>query len=414
MYTETKIIAREENFGYTLFNKPKLRYRFVTHEGLDTALQDYGVSKNDCEFMPLKPGKIPIRTDILRAPIRIYVETTLGCNRKCRYCFNNSGQPREDELSTGEIVTGLEHLKDEGVIDARFTGGEITRRKDWVTILRTAKELGFAVSCNTNGFYTDKTIPEKFAALGLEQVTVSIDGNQEHHDIVRGKGAYQRTVNNLERMHKSGVRLRINTLVSKFSLNDVKSVLDLASRYTDEINFFAIVFIGRGAELAATDSVTEAEHLRMSREIESLKPGYPNLNILHFAQVSRNTSINPILREHLGLEVGAPSGSTTFNLLSDGRYAFSGYVPYIDPSCYLGNIKVDRLSDVWQNNKRLDQIRSDSKRLMLFCNECVEYTGNRCQGSKYEIELDRLLRPGATNPWCVYGDGPSLLTLAGK
>lgn len=403
-------ILREEVFGYTFFDCKKLRHKFVKKADLGIFLKQNDLKEKDCFFIKLLDRNC--RKDVLYGPIRIYYELTLKCNLNCRFCFNSSGHPRKNELSTVEVIKSLHDIKDAGVMDIRFTGGEFTSRDDWFEILSEAKKLGFAVSCNTNAAYYDSDISKKLASLKLEQITVSIDGSKKNHEINRGKNTFNRTIKNIKDLYKLGARLRFNTLVSKYSMNDVEYMVDLASKYTDEINFFTIVFIGRGKDHEGTDSVNKEEHSIMSEKINKLKPLYPNLNILHFSQVTKETSIREDLHSEYGLKMCSPSGATTLNVMSDGGIWCGGYVPYIDPTMCLGNIKTDNIFNVWQNNPILEKIRNDTGRLIEFCNSCEEYKNKRCQGSKYETELQRLLYPNTKNPWCIYGNGPSLLKLS--
>ena len=236
-----------------------------------------------------------------------------------------------------------------------------------------------------------------------------MDGDKKSHEINRGKGTFDRTLKNLKKMHDLGVKLRINTLVNNYSIHDVEQVLEIASKYADEINFFTIEFIGRGSHLESTDGVTVANHLLMSKKIQKLKPKYPNLNILHFAQVSKKTAVNTKTSKEFGLKVGPPSGTTTLNVLSDGSYCRGGYVPYIDDTLIAGNVKTHNLFDLWQKDSLLEKMRNDGSRLIRFCEKCPKFIANECQGPKYETELNRLLNPGVKNPTCIYGNGPSLL-----
>lgn len=404
-----KYALRYEPFGYTFFDKPQIRHQFLLKNELKKFLADKGVDKNDLEI--LKPKRKNYRKDILYAPIRIYYEITLGCNLHCRYCYNDSGKRRKNELTTEEIFKSCDHFKKHNVLELRFTGGELTCRHDWFEILKYAKELGFAVSCNTNAAYYNSKVCERFAELNLDQVTVSLDGGKKNHEMNRGKGTYDRTVDNIRRMHSLGVRLRINTLVNRYSVNDVEEVLKVASKYADEVNFFTIEFIGRGAHLESTDGVTVKDHHKMSQKIQKLKKNNPNLNILHFAQVSKKTSVNPQVAKKLGLKIGHPSGSTTFNVLSDGSYSRGGYIPYINRKFILGNVKTDDPFEVWQNNPFLEKMRDDGAELILFCEKCPLFISNECRGPKFETELNRYYYPEVKNPACIYGDGPSLLRL---
>lgn len=402
-------VLREESFGYIFFDKKKLKHKFLLFKELESWYKQNNISKNDVEFLKIKNSNF--RKDIIYSPIRIYFEITLSCNLHCRYCYNNSGIPRKKELNINEIFRALNNFKKQNILDIRFTGGEPTCHKDWFEIMAYAKKLGFAVSCNTNGAYIDKSISERFAKLNLEQVTVSLDGNKENHERNRGRNTFDRTISNLKLMHDLGVNLRINTLINKYSINDVEFLVDIASKYAKEINFFTIVFLGRGLHIESSDGVSVDEHLKISQKIKKLKKKYSHLKILHFAEVSHTTSISHKDGNKFLLKEGPPSGFTTFNVLSNGDYACGGYSPYINKNFFLGNINQQDIFNVWQTNKKLEKMRNDSHKLILFCDKCKKFINKECQGSKYEVELIRLFDSKVKNPTCIFGDGPSLLSI---
>ena len=94
--------VREESFGYTFYDKAKLRHRLVKKDDISTVLGENGIGIGDCDYLPT--NIIDTRTDILYSPIRIYYETTLACNLHCETCFNDSGKPRPGELTTDELI----------------------------------------------------------------------------------------------------------------------------------------------------------------------------------------------------------------------------------------------------------------------------------------------------------------------
>lgn len=400
--------VREEPFGFTLYDRKPLNAKFIRKDKQDEVFASSGVTLQECVFLPAR--RKDFRNDILYSPYRIYYELTLACNLRCKLCFNTAGKPKQNELSTEEVFGSLDSLREANVIDLRFTGGELTMRPDWFDIMKYAKKLGFVISCNTNAIFNqEEGIPEKFAALGLDQVTVSIDGNREHHDKNRGKGSFDQTLKNVQRMHDLGVRLRINTLLTKYSLNDYEFILELARLYTDEVNFFVPVFIGRGANREDEFSVTNEESAAFSKKIEELRPKYSGLNVLHFMRSTKSRSLNS-RTDSLGLQAGPPSGFTTFNLTCDGGIWGGGYVPYIDGSWCLGNIKKDNIFDIWQRSELLEKQRKQSQALRNFCGKCPVY-GTSCAETKWEIELNRQLHPESNNFYCIYGQGKPLLDI---
>lgn len=404
-------IIREESFGYTFFNRKNLRHNFFHKKDFNKILRQLKIGENGYIILPLKKNKV--RKDIIYSPVRIYYELTLACNLHCKFCFNNAGKPRENELTTKETIKSLHDLKKENIINIHFTGGEFTSRPDWYEIFSEAKKLGFVISCNTNGVFWGKDTIYKLVNLNLDQITVSIDGSRENHEKNRGKNTFSKTIHSLKELHRLGANLRINTLISKYSFRDVEFIINLASRYAREINLFTIVFIGRGANLESENSVTLKEHLSLSKEVNKLKTKYFGLNILHFAQVTRETSIKTEEQDEFGLKIGPPSGTTTFNITSDGSLYCGGYTPYIDDYFCLGNIKKDNIFEVWQNNKKLEKIRDEGRKLMIFCKNCKNYIHKNCQGSKYETELNRLIHPEVKNLCCIY-DSESLLKIINR
>jgi len=400
--------VREEPFGFTLYDRKPLSAKFVRSDKLGKVLASDGITPQECVFLPAQ--RKDFREDILYSPYRIYYELTLACNLRCKLCFNTSGKPKQNELSTDEVFGSLDSLRKVNVIDLRFTGGELTMRPDWFDIMKYAQKLGFVISCNTNAIFDQgEGIPEKFAELGLDQVTVSVDGNSEHHDKNRGNGSFDRTLKNIQKMHDLGVRLRINTLLTKYSLDDYVYILEMARSYTDEVNFFTPLFIGRGASGENEFSVTNKESAAFSKKIEELKPNYPSLNILHFMRSTKSRSING-KAGGFGLQAGPPSGFTTFNLTCDGGIYGGGYVPYIDNRWCLGNIKKDDIFDIWQKSELLDKQRKQSQALRNFCSKCPAY-GTSCAETKWEIELNRQLHPESNNYYCIYGQGKPLLDI---
>lgn len=402
-----RLTIRDEPFGYTLNDRQTLSYKFITPQEWESTKQQLDASGQVVEHLPV--GRTDYREDIVYSPIRVYWEVTLGCNLPCHHCFNNSGKARPNELTTEESIHGLRQIRAANVLDVRFSGGELTQRPDWYEILKEAKHLGFTVSCNTNGVYDDPTVIEKFADLDLDQVTLSIDGRKESHEKNRGVGTFDRTIDSLKKLHERGVKLRINTLITKSSLHDLDYMADLASQYATEINFFITRFIGRGRNLK-TEAASFEEFYEMSQRANEVRAKYPELNLMHFEQATIQNSSRSGFYDKLGLRIGPPDGTTRFNVTSDGGFWAGGYIPYVDPTYQVGNIKYDSIFDVWQHSEKLDKFRDESAKLELYCRECEQFA-KKCPGPNFELELFRKNKPGTQNPYCFYGDGPSLLTI---
>jgi len=99
-------ILRQEPFGFTFYDRRKLRQVFLKTSHLNSYLKEKGIKQTEIEY--LRFGRSDYRKDILYSPIRIYYELTLQCNLRCRYCFNSSGKARSHELTTSEVLKSID------------------------------------------------------------------------------------------------------------------------------------------------------------------------------------------------------------------------------------------------------------------------------------------------------------------
>lgn len=397
--TQKRYLLRNENFGFTLYDKSRLKHRFLKKDDAENALRTLGIDQENREYWVVDLSKSP--NEIIYSPIRVYFEITSKCNLRCKTCFNSSGKEKPEEMTTKEIVKTLDGLKNNNVFDVRFCGGEPTTRSDWYQIFEHAKKLGFAVSVNTNGVYDNPETIEKLASLNLEQITISIDGGQIFHDYIRGKGNYEKSVNTLNELHKRKANLRINTVLTKGSTKDLDEIIGLAATTVSEINFFYMRLTGRATGLL--EEVVSPEELdEFEARIRPLKAGHPYINILHGSRVMLMNSIDKKNSE-LGLKIGGPDGFTRLNLLPDGSIWPGGYTPHLRPDFYLGNIKKQGydLMDIWRNSPVLNEFREISLSLQKKCNECPE-KNVMCPGGSMEMEFYREKNQEKKNPYCLH------------
>jgi MoaA/NifB/PqqE/SkfB family radical SAM enzyme len=370
-------IVRDELFGSVVHNIENLSYSYANLPETKKLLSNGAIHWKNM------PSEVK---GILSAPIRIYYELTRDCNLKCKQCFNSSGKKVFGEQPFEEVAATLNGIRADGVIDVRFTGGEITRRVDWFEILELSKKLGFVVSVNTNGVYDDISVLEKLASLDIDQITMSIDGNKVTHDFLRGDGNYDKTVKSLEYLKNAGSHLRVNSLLFKHNIDSLDSVSELVGRTCEEVNFFYARPFGRAKNLG--DDFLSYEELKIVNEqLDILAEKYNNIRFFHGGQVKKNKSIiHKYLKEELGIRLGSPDGFTCFNINHDGSLWAGGYAEHVNKNLRLGDIKDENFSvrNIWQHSERLEAFRHTAESWQETCNSCAEYS-KRCTG--FDMEL---------------------------
>ncbi|EKE13252.1 MAG: radical SAM protein [uncultured bacterium] len=394
-----RYVLRDESFGGTLYDRKLLKHDFLYKDQIDsTAISINGQEIKSFEHWEAEVENL--RTDILYSPIRVYIERTRKCNLRCDTCFNSSGVEPEGELTTDELKKSLDGMRKDNILDLRFSGGEITTKPNWHEEVGYAKELGFAVSVNTNGVFQnpDKTV-EQLATLHIDQITISIDGNQEHHDKNRGRGTYEKSLEALKELKRRGASTRTNTVLTTLSINDPESIIQSVAPYVDEMAFFHMRLIGR-AQGIQNRRVDFYNLVEFYNRMEILEKRYPNIRFFYKERAIQNTSIMP---NGYGLRVGSPDGLTRLNLNNGGSLWAGGYTAYIDPDFRLGNIKDENYSlrQIWNNSPILESYRDFGQKLVERCLSCVELD-TRCPGVNVEMELIRKKFPLIGNPNCIY------------
>ena len=108
-------------------------------------------------------------------PYAMLCELTHRCPLSCPYCSN----PVQLELKSNEIGTDLwkKALTDAvkiGILQAHFSGGEPTARKDLEDLISHAAKIGLYTNLITSGVLINEDRLKKLYDAGLDHVQVSI------------------------------------------------------------------------------------------------------------------------------------------------------------------------------------------------------------------------------------------------
>lgn len=319
--------------------------------------------------------------------MNVTIDITSKCNLRCKHCRLNE---IEHDLSLDEIkkiFKKLEDFKPRGVF---ISGGEPLTRKDIVEVVKASKKLAPVTILNTNSLLLTEDLLKQLIDAGLNYIQVSLDGVEEKHDFIRGKGTYKKTIEKLRLInkYKDKIHLHINSVVSKVNLDSME---EFAHQILDVEKIDVQIF---GFKRFIPSNVLK-DNSALGQD--GLKKLYDNLTYLQekYKDKTRIASDMPMknvyqqervkeIMDKYNLEcVGCSAGVNGISIRNDGTVTPCTLL-YI--SC--GNILTDSLEDVLKN---VDMLKIMKRELKGKCGLCkYKMICGGCRAAAYQITGDFL------------------------
>jgi radical SAM enzyme (rSAM/lipoprotein system) len=281
----------------------------------------------------------------------LFWETTLRCNLQCVHCGSTcTTDPLEGELTTAEIDDALASVArktDPKDVMLVASGGEPTVREDLLEVMGRAARRGHPWGMVTNGLLVDDAMVEKLEKAGMRTVAVSVDGTEEHHDLVRlRKGSYRKAVAALKRLNESRYFsiVEVITTLNRYNADDLPAVLEMLEeagiRYW---RIGTVAPIGRAKD--QPELLVTGEQLDNAlRFIKKHRGRRGKMDISYACEGWLGERHEPHARKH---RFACWAGIRTASILANGDIASCPDIPR--GWLTQGNIREDDFMDVWEN-----------------------------------------------------------------
>jgi len=153
------------------------------------------------------------------------LQITNRCNLRCRHCFiGDESDGCVEELTPEQIRKILKEFEEMQGLRVLITGGEPLTHNDFEEINKMLPEFRIRKALFTNGLLLSEGILEK---LNVHEIQISIDGLEQAHDALRGKGTFRTAVRALEKAVKGGLETSVATMVHPLNLGDFDEMASL-------------------------------------------------------------------------------------------------------------------------------------------------------------------------------------------
>lgn len=290
-------------------------------------------------------------------PLSIVIELLTACNERCKHCYipehNSMG------LDTEQVKDILKQFRAAGGLNVTFTGGEIFLRKDLFELIEEARKLYLRVFLLTNATLITDEVAKKLKQLNVAEVSVSIYSMDEiEHDWITGEsGSLKKSLLGIENVKKYNIPVRVKTPlmdVNRYAFYNV-------SKYCKENGF---KFMTSAIIFAQSNGDKKTYDLRIrNNELEKIL-----LEIKEYNEAKPNDKYEEAC------------GALKYTLAID---CLGNIYPCNSFYYKLGNIKEDKLIDVW-NSLHLKQLQNIMKTDLKKCVKCeLQSKCHRCPGLAY-------------------------------
>jgi len=182
-----------------------------------------------------------LRVDGGGKPLWLVLELTYRCPLKCPWCSNPLDFAEIDnELTTEEWKTVLRDARKLGSLQLGFSGGEPMLRKDLEELVGEAEGLGYYTNLITSGIGLTKERLKGLKRCGLKQIQLSIQhSDRAKNDAMVGGESFDKKMEIAEEIKAQGFPVVLNVPVSRYNIDDVDGIINMAEEIGVEYIEFA-------------------------------------------------------------------------------------------------------------------------------------------------------------------------------
>lgn len=289
-----------------------------------------------------------------KAPINLNLMVTTKCYTNCCYCY--AKRKFDYELTTDEILSLIDNCKEIGIVNLNLTGGDIFSRKDWKKIVAVVKKYGY------NPFMSTKTpICEDDVAflksLGVSELQFSLDSVSPailKILIEVNEGYFSQVVKMFEVCEKYGIKIAVRTVLCKQNadVSYIKKLYEFINKYNIIKDWVLTpAFFSEYRKYYEQYEASNVQLTETGKYIKSLKSSFP----IYLSQISscgyslKNCST---VEEYVSTNQRCFANSYSMSILASGECTICEML-YDNKNFSLGNIRKQRLLDIWNGSKAL-------------------------------------------------------------
>lgn len=266
----------------------------------------------------------------------IQFQYNYACNFSCGHCSISRMRKDARALAVPDVRNIADQADAMGLAHWVITGGEPLVFKDLDQVVEAVGPQRFYISCDTNGYLMTEEKAKHLESIGVDKIQLSLDSIRpaEHNIFRKRDNSFNRSMRCIEAVKKTGMKLILQTVVSKQRLHSDEFIEMLEFGKKNDIGIFVTFAKPVGEWEGRFDILCGLEDLAYERELEK------KYNVF--------THMTP----SYGLEIGCIAVK---RMISITQYGDVQPCPYMHVS--LGNIFNEPLRDIVERGLAIKYFR---------------------------------------------------------
>jgi AdoMet-dependent heme synthase len=255
-------------------------------------------------------------------------DSTNKCNLLCSHCYHNSGKDIQETpkgiMSLDETKSMVDDLKqtcERWEFRPTFTisGGEPLLRSDLPNIIEYTYSRGIRTNILSNGTLITSEIAKHLKDFNISVVQISIDGNREVHNKIRGRNwAYDSAMEGIRECRDNGIHVTISHTLMKSNVYNLEDVVSGAIKsHANGIGFQTLVpnpLLGeKDPEFLNCQEMKKAYD-----QLSILRKKYSDKIDIYQSEVLWHLYNPQLIKDSHFYQGGCSAGFTGLSVLSDG------------------------------------------------------------------------------------------------
>ncbi len=175
--------------------------------------------------------------------VSVLLELTYQCNLKCQFCYNDLNLAGK-RLTPEHYRRLLDDLVQMGTLSVSFTGGEPLIYPHFYEVASYARDKGFSITVKSNALPLNRRNAERLKReVDPWQIETSLHGAcaKTHDRQTLQNGSFKRLIGNIRTLRSLGMRVKINSALTRYNEHEVEAMLALADELDCPIQFDPVI-----------------------------------------------------------------------------------------------------------------------------------------------------------------------------